>query len=442
MKSVAIHSELAAVASICNGNDAIRSLLLGFLNSSHFGHEDISIIYNRILVLLKRNKPIPRLINFREDAALPESARVLLKGKIRKVETKQEALSLIDLLDTYRKFRAFKESLLKSSDIIGESKVDIEELVKLWEDTLLSIKTVTESENSILHIGKGSTSKDLVKKIIKGEVLEFIPTGIKAFDSENGGFRKSGLVIIAATTSGGKSAMAIQLLINMYLKGFNVALVSLEMDREIVVCRIMSNLSEVKLSKITLGKLTDFDKRKVSSAWKNFENFGKKNRCRYSIYTPNEDLLAREVLLRLKPYNFDVYLIDYASMLKEENSEQWKSLQSATRYGKIFAGNTNSVVVFLAQAGEEEIVRYSRAMKENADNVWSWVYNKTARESGIITVNQQKARNQRTFPFAVKADFDKMILKEWTEDKKEFKKSKKGGSNEVYRKERRSEEPD
>jgi replicative DNA helicase len=440
MKSVAIHSELAAVASICNGNDTVKSLLLGFLNISHFGHEDISLIYNRILTLLKRNKPIPRLINFREDAALPESARILLKGKIRKLDNKQDALALIDILETYRKFRVFKESLLKSSDIIGESKVDTEELIKLWEDTLLAVKTA-DSGDTIVHIGKGSNSKELVKKIIKGEILEFIPTGIKPFDSENGGFRRSGLVIVAATTSGGKSAMAIQLLINMYLKGFNVSLVSLEMDREIVICRMMANLAEMKLSKITLGKMTDYDKRKVEMAWSSFEKFGRKNNCRYSIYTPNEDLLAREVLLRLKPYNFDVYIIDYASMLKEERDEQWKSLQAATRYGKIFAGNTNSVVIFLAQAGEEEIVRYSRAMKENADNVWSWVYSKTARETGIISVNQQKARNQRTFPFAMKADFDRMILKEWMEDKKDNK-SKKGGSHEVHRKERRSEELD
>jgi len=415
MRSISIKSELKAIITICDGSEVAKSILLGFLREDHFGHEDIRKVFRRIRNLLSKGKLIPKVSTLAEDAVLPESARVMLrtsKKKKYRITTEKDAKTLIDILENYRKFRTIKHSLIKSSDIVSKEAVDPDALIRLWEDTLMKAKSAS-SEDDILHIGNRDNADDVVKKIIEGEVVPCIPTGIKQFDSINGGFKRSSLVVIGANTSGGKSAMAIQLLINMYLSGFSVVLVSLEMDREQVLTRILSNISGVDSLNISLNKLTKADKQRIITSWNSFQKFGKRNDCKYTIYTPSEDLYIRDILFRLKPYNYDVFVIDYASLLKQERDEQWKSLAESTRYGKLFAKDTNSVVVILAQVNDEERIRYSRAIKENCDNMWSWNYNPMG-ENNIITVNQQKARNQKVFPFTLVADFDKMIIRDYT----------------------------
>ena len=416
MKSISVKGELRAVHSICNGKEDIKSILLGFLNDGHFGDEDTIKIFKRIKNLASKNKSVPKSFTLSEDIVLPETARVLLKNrkKFKIVKSKKEAKALISMLEEYRKFRVIKNGLLKSSELISADVIDVNNLISRWEQIILNTKTA-DSDGDIVHIGRGGTANKLVKKIIKGDSRAYIPTGIKQFDSVNGGFRKGNLVIIAATTSGGKSALAIQLLINMYLYGLDIALVSLEMDNEEVLSRILSNLAEVDGTAINLGGMNFKQKESVKKAWKSFQAFGKKNECRYTLYSPSGDLSLHDILFRLKPYKYSVHIIDYISLLKEGKEDQWKSLGKYARQAKLFAKSTNSVVVLLAQLDDNEHVRYARSIKEHSDNLWTWVYGSEARKSNVIYVNQQKARNQKIFPFSLYANFNFMTFRDYTE---------------------------
>jgi len=101
------------------------------------------------------------------------------------------------------------------------------------------------------------------------------------------------------------------------------------------------------------------------------------------------------------------------SLLRDSMGEDsWRSLGEIARFMKMYAKSQDMVGVLLCQLSEDEKIRYSRTIKEHADNVWSWVYNKDiAQETGhIITIDQQKARNQQIFSFKVAEKFCHMSL--------------------------------
>jgi hypothetical protein len=77
------------------------------------------------------------------------------------------------------------------------------------------------------------------------------------------------------------------------------------------------------------------------------------------------------------------------------------------------------------QISEEGIIRYSKGLKEHASNFWSWVYGEENRESHILPVKQQKARNQKAFDFFLRENFDTMTVTDYDGEPLHKKKSKK-----------------
>jgi len=83
-------------------------------------------------------------------------------------------------------------------------------------------------------------------------------------------------------------------------------------------------------------------------------------------------------------------------------------IKAFTLSGGIYTGNC--VVVLLAQLSDEGIIRYSKALKEHSSNMWSWIYNSEARESHLINIRQDKARNQKSFDFVLQENFECMRI--------------------------------
>jgi hypothetical protein len=126
---------------------------------------------------------------------------------------------------------------------------------------------------------------------------------------------------------------------------------------------------------------------------------------------PENGMTLDQLLMTCKPYGFDVITIDYLSLLEEADTEnQARALASITRKCKVFSQSAGCLMILLAQLNEEGLIKYSRAIKENADHVWTWVYGDTERETHLITMRVDKGRNQLCFPFEVTEDYSTMSL--------------------------------
>lgn len=419
MKTTTPSNEVLAIANLCGGIEDIQTYLFGVLKEDYFGIVIAKEIFRRVTTLVKDGKGIPNISILLEDLALSEEARDFLQGykKCKRLKKVDQAKQLVENLNTYRLLRICRTCSQKSLEILEKKKANVNEVIDLYEEAAFEARALSTSEE-LLHIGKDSNAEQIVKDILIGKAITFIPTGFEQFDRINGGFMRQGLIIIAATTSGGKSCMAVQLLINMYRQGHNVALVSLEMRHEEIISRILSNIARVDSMDILCNRFSDIEKKRMQAEWESFDRLGKENNCRYSIFTPERIVNIKDIFYSLARFKYDIIIIDYISLLDSAREDQpWKALGEIAKFTKNYIRYHDMVGVLLAQLNAENKIRYSGAIKEHADNVWSWVYDheKAAETGHIITIDQQKARNQQKFYFKINEEFNYMTLTDYKE---------------------------
>ena len=94
-----------------------------------------------------------------------------------------------------------------------------------------------------------------------------LSTGLGDLDLAISGLNKSDLILLAARPGMGKTSMALNILLHAgKFSGKSVAFFSLEMSREQLVLRLISNASCVDNNKLVTGKLNESDWEKVAAA--------------------------------------------------------------------------------------------------------------------------------------------------------------------------------
>ncbi|MFC2020011.1 replicative DNA helicase [Chloroflexota bacterium] len=101
----------------------------------------------------------------------------------------------------------------------------------------------------------------------EGEKLSQPLTGFTGLDDFLGGFQRSDLIIVAGRPSMGKTSLALNIARNMAVEQRAcVALFSVEMARESLVLRLLSNESGVNLRKVRFGHHTEEEERRIIDA--------------------------------------------------------------------------------------------------------------------------------------------------------------------------------
>ena len=414
MKLYNLKLEVRALKTLCtSSNHRERRRLMAQLTPDHFYDGDTKAAFERIGYLVSNGDDIPHWNELLDDPGIPEDARERLSSysKIKRAETTDRVRRIHHLLDKYRQSRVLLFSSKNVMESLEGESVNIETLLEATADTLMQARTGHTAQDDMVVMGTKSTSKKLLKKLLSNKRPNLTPTGFSAFDDKNGGFLPGSLVTLAATTGGGKTAFGIQMAINMSKAGAKVCMVPLEMSKEECMGRVIANISEISVSKYLYTTLTENEKKRSISRWRKFEAELKKLGGYFRLFEPEEDLSIEDLLTILRPYKHDVILVDYISLLRDVGGEDsWRQLGNVARFAKIWARNNNCIVILMAQLSEEGSIRYSRAIKEHSTNMFSWVYGEDSKESGIIDVIQQKARNQDAFDFQLGVDFSIMKL--------------------------------
>jgi len=407
--------ELRVLAEICNTPKSLATnYLLSRLTPNHFNYEPTVAGFNRIKKLLETTDSIPSYIELESDPTIDEDLREILSAnedKKNKLKDEDRAKSRFEVLDKYRKKREVYFLAKNTIEELKKSSVDIDNLLLKMSDKLAVARAAVNHQDELVHFGKGNNSSGVVKNVLFGESDPTIPTGFKTFDEKNGGFFKQSVAIMSSNSSGGKSVAALQVAVNMYYAGFSTCVLSLEMSEKQYTARFLSNISGVEFSKIIHKKMDKKELKQVTKAYREFVEFGKKNNVRWTILAPKTGLSLDQLLMTVKPYKYDVITIDYLSLLEEADTDnQARALASITRRCKVFTQTAGCLMILLAQLSDEGLIKYSRAIKENADHVWTWTYSDTERETHLITMRVDKGRNQVCFPFEVQEDYARMRL--------------------------------
>lgn len=422
-----------AVASSSSMGDVVQSVstshrvklsafILSKIDESYFHYEPCKAAYKRIISIAKKRSRIVSYADLVEDPALDEEFRDILKEFRKKpVKDEEQAEQLVQNLDAYRKVRGLYYMSKEVIEALKDKKVDVD---KLMEDTTAKLTNIrSETTENVIHtIGKDANALDLVDKALSVENAMLLQTGYTEFDTQNGGLPPQGVLLLAATTSGGKSTLRLNLMKNLYkLNAIDVCTVSLEMNELKETNRLLSCLTGIPFKKFVRKSLTHDEREQAKKAWRQFHKFGVKNNCKYSILCPKGGLTISQLLMMLKPYGYKVIAIDYISLLEGvDEKDQWKVLSSITRQCKIFSEETKCLVILLAQLdSDDDRIRYSKGILENVDNSWVWNYSKPEQRAlHILPIRQLKARDQELFSFDLVEAFHVMQVNNPTQDEK------------------------
>ena len=444
MKLFSTKLEFKLLKTICQSKD-LNGYLIASTNEDFFNNPICQEAYNRIRKVMRKKGYIMDWDELLSDPAIDEDSRATLSEQdMSIIKDKQTAQNVLAKLDDYRKLRTLT---LMADSILQKVKgdnVDVEQIFNEAADNLNQAKFSNQLDDCFIHIGDQNNANQIVKDILKGKSFEYVPTGFKVFDNINKGLPTKSLITIAGPTGAGKSLFSQQMAMNMAAWGAKVCYVPLEMGGEELIQRMLANVSDTTLDTFVNAEknlVGDLKKQKrIYNDYKKFRDRLVKKGNTLSIFNPPMDMTMEEILFLLKPYHYKVIFIDYIGLLADcAGDDQWKALGAAARFAKIFADNTNAIVVVAAQLSEEGKVRYSRAIAEHSTALFSWLVDETVKQTGLINVIMQKARNMRPIsPFYLKMDYPTMAVRDVEEkeiqeaeaqrasDAKANKKSNKG----------------
>jgi len=248
----------------------------------------------------------------------------------------------------------------------------------------------------------------------RGE-LSGVPTGFASIDELTGGWQRGDMIVVAARPSIGKTTFALQSALaaaeSVGPDGHprHVAIFSLEMRRRQLEYRLLSQLSDVSLSRLTSGYVTE-----EADTWPSIlQALERLNMAHVAI----DDTAGRTVwdvraeCRRLQAtHGLDLVVVDYvqlmASTLERRGASRNDELTDISRRLKTMADELDCPVIVVSQlnrAGEVRAdprprltdLRESGALEQDADLV-CFLHRKHHRENGSTEFVIEKQRNGPT----------------------------------------------
>ena len=240
----------------------------------------------------------------------------------------------------------------------------------------------------------------------KGDIIG-VPTGFIDLDKMTSGMQKSDLIILAARPSMGKTAFALCVARNAAIKGYKVAIFSLEMGKMQLSQRLLSMEAGVDSHRLRTGRLDNNDWMKMSAVMDRLSEadiriddtpgitvMGIKNKCR-----------------RMKAEaGLDLVIIDYLQLMSAEGrvESRQQEVSNLSRNLKQLARELDCPVLVLSQLSRAvetrsdhrpqlADLRESGAIEQDADVVLflyrDEVYNPETEQPGECEVHVSKQRN-------------------------------------------------
>ena len=212
----------------------------------------------------------------------------------------------------------------------------------------------------------------------EGHELVGVPSGISVIDRFTSGWKAPDFIVIAARPSMGKTALVLQCALNaVTLFQKQVAVFSLEMSVEQCLQRLFSSISQIDLSKIIKGQVTQAEKTRMQDKGQRLINSGL-----YIDDTPGLtiiELRAKCHMIR-NTTGLDMIIVDYLQLMEAEAKTREQEISKISRGLKAVAKEFNVPVIALSQLSRKvegrdnkrpnlSDLRESGAIEQDADMV-------------------------------------------------------------------------
>ena len=274
-------------------------------------------------------------------------------------------LQLMDITPTAANVKEYI-GIVKDKALLRRIAEAAGEITSLIQEGGGRAQTVLEAaEQKIYAIRQGRSAQGLehISNVILGvfdrlaelaasdSAVPGLSTGLPDLDSAIAGLNKSDLILIAARPGMGKTSMALNILLHAgKFSGKSVVFFSLEMSREQLAMRLISNEAFVDNKKLVTGRLSEEDWEKISLAATAL------NKTKIFI-DDNPSLSVAEMNAKCRRVdNLGLVVIDYLQLMQSaggqarwSNENRQQVVSDISRAMKIMAKELNVPVVCLSQ---------------------------------------------------------------------------------------------
>ncbi len=321
-----LDAERSFIGSVLIDNNSLARVM-DIIDPDDFYDKAHQLIFDAILQLNDKNHNIDVLTLSNKLSDMGEIDNVggasYLASLVNSVGTSAHIKNYADII---RKKKVLRDMISASHEILELSQNEDEEIDSLLdsaEQKLFAISQKSQPQNFIAVPALLQEAFERLDKLHKGDgTLRGLSTGFVDLDEILAGLQNSDLLILAARPSLGKTALALDLALNVARKNkVNVGICSLEMSKASVIDRLLASEAGVSLWKLRTGKLStsgehnDFEK--ISAALGTISD--------YKIYiddTPSPTIMQiRAMARRLQAaHGLDVLFVDYLQLIKPRRS--------------------------------------------------------------------------------------------------------------------------
>ena len=234
-----------------------------------------------------------------------------------------------------------------------------EDIINSVLDQLDDLMLEDEEDNGDIIPTLERVAENIEVRVKSGGQIKGIETGLVDLDRMINGLNKQEMVVVAARPGQGKTTLANNIAINVAKKNKHVAIFNLEMSKEQIFEKILSNVSMVECNKISNGSLSKEDWLRLGKGENTLVGLSDNMKV-YDRTLKIDSILAKAKKLK-KQGKLDVLIIDYLQLVegdKKQSREQ--EVSSISRKLKQLTKELNISVIALSQL--------SRAPEQRADH--------------------------------------------------------------------------
>lgn len=195
-----------------------------------------------------------------------------------------------------------------------------------------------------------------------------VPSGIPKLDSITGGWKKGHTIVIAGATNGGKTTLAMHMIVAALRAGYGVVLFSLEMDREEIFDLLVASECKINRNKFNNGRFFDCDIQAIGNGiaklaqWPLF--------IEDSALSDTAQIKARVFQLQAEN-RIGLVVVDYIQFVNPEWGKDTREQQVAgiSHDLRALARESRLPMIVLSQLNDEGRLRESRVIAHNANVV-------------------------------------------------------------------------
>ena len=311
-------------------------------------YETIYSMFNYSLTI----DPVTVLENMRQNGVYDES------------NSRSYILQLMDTTPTAANVKEYI-GIMKDKTLlrrIAETAGDLTAMVQQGTDTGADLLEAAEQRIYAIRQGRANRGLTPISTVLidvydrltelaaNDSPVPGLSTGLIDLDMAISGLNKSDLVLLAARPGMGKTSMALNILLHAgKFSGKSVAFFSLEMSREQLALRLISNESFVDNKKLVTGKLSENDWEKVAAAADAL------NRTRILIDDDSTVSVADINAKCRRVEDLGLVVIDYLQLMQSAGGRQYAGenrqqvVSDISRALKIMAKELNVPVLCLSQ---------------------------------------------------------------------------------------------